>query len=87
MLDQTAILLAGGNFESDRAEEILRRQVERREVGLDVARQLPHAVVKPGDRDAAVLVVERRDDVGTDMDRVSRAAAEKPGVQVAIGGA
>ena len=85
LLDQHAVLLARRHLQADLPEEFLRREVERLQVGLDVGRQLRHAVVEARHRDAAVLVVQRRDDARQHADRVGGAAAEHAGMQVAVG--
>ena len=64
LLDQHAVLLAGRNLQPDLAEELLGRQVERGEVGLDVGRQFLHAVIEAGNGDAAVVVPHRAEDFG-----------------------
>ena len=64
LLDHHAILLARRDFQSDLAEEFFRRQIEAREIGFDVGRQLANAVVETGDGDRAVRLVQRRKHVG-----------------------
>src|SRR4051794_20333589 len=56
LLDQQAILFAGGNRKPDRLEKRLRREIEILPLGEDVRRQVLHAVVEAGDGDMAVLV-------------------------------
>jgi hypothetical protein len=85
LLDHHAVLLARRDFQSDLAEEFFRRQIEAREIGFDVGRQLANAVVETGDGDRAVRLVQRRKHVGEHVDGIARRAAEQPRVQIAVG--
>ena len=85
LLDQHAVLLAGRDLEADRPEELLGRELELGEVGLDVLGQVLHAVVEARDGDLAVLVVHVGQNFRQHPDRVLRRAAEQAGVQVAVG--
>src|SRR5205823_10577203 len=85
LLDQQAVLLARGDLETDAAKKILRGEVEPGEVGLDVGRQLMHAVVEAQNGDAPVVVMERREDACKDAQRVLCGAAKNARMQVAVG--
>ena len=43
------------------------------------------AIVKSGNTDGAVRLVQRRKDIGENMDGIARGAAEQTGMQVAVG--
>ena len=85
LLDQQAVLLARGDLETDAAKKILRGEVEPGEVGLDVGRQLMHAVVEAQNGDAPVVVMERRENACQDAQRVLRGTAKNARMQVAVG--
>src|SRR5207244_13249612 len=56
LLDQQAILFAGGNREADWLQERLRREVQVLPLRQNVWRQILHAVVEAGNGDAAIVV-------------------------------
>ena len=55
------------------------------QVGLDVGRQVVHAVIEAGNGDAAVVVPYGAENFRQQPDRVLRRAAEHAGMQVAVG--
>src|SRR5205814_8748835 len=86
LLDQQAVLLAGGKRKPDRFEERIRREIKLLPLRQDIRRQILHAVIEAGDRDVAVLIEQAAENAGQHADRVLRAAAEYAGMQIAIGG-
>src|SRR6185312_12178299 len=84
LLDQQAILFAGGDREADWLQERLRREVQVLPLRQNIRRQILHAVVEAGNGDATVVVEQPAEDVGQHADRVARAAAEHTGMQVAV---
>jgi hypothetical protein len=86
LLDQQPALLAGGDRQTDRLEEHLRREIELLPLLQDIRRQILHAVIEAGDGDAVVVVEQAAQDFRQHPDRVHGAAAEHAGMQIAIGG-
>jgi hypothetical protein len=52
----------------------------------NIGRQILHAIVEAGQRDAPLVVVQRAENAGQHTDRVLRRAAEQAGMQVTTGG-
>ena len=86
LLDQQAVLLAGGDRKPDRLEKGIRRQIELRPLGENVGRKILHAVIKAGDGDVAVFIKNAAENTGQHPDRILRGAAEDAGMQIAVGG-
>src|SRR3990167_5077569 len=85
LFEDRATGLAGGNRQSDVAQEFPAVEIERIPLCLDVGGHFADAVVEAGDHDATFPVVERREDLGKDVDRIARSAAIAAGVEIAIG--
>ena len=71
-------------LQAERTEERLLGHVERFEIGGDVGRQFVDAVIEARQRDAALVVVHRGEDMRQDADRVLRRTTKHAGMQVAI---
>ena len=80
-----AALLAGRHRKADLAEEALGGLAERVPCLLDLRGRLLDAVIEAGNGDAAIVVVDRRQDLCQHADRVGGSAAELARMQVAVG--
>jgi hypothetical protein len=60
-------------------------EIERVPLRPDVLRQFADTVVEVRDRDAPIPVVEGREDVGKDVDRIACGAAIPAGMEIAVG--
>ncbi len=85
LLDQHAVLLTRRHFEADFGEEVLRREVEPLEIGLDVGRQFLHPVVEARNGDAAIVVVHGGQDARKHAQRILRRAPEQAGMEIPVG--
>src|SRR5690606_29263440 len=84
-LERRTATLAGQFLEADRPKERLGVFAECFPAAQDLGRRLLHAVIKAGDRHAAILVVQVGQNLAQDADRVCGSAAVIARMQVAIG--
>src|SRR5262245_37116388 len=84
LLDYQAVFFAGRILEPDRTQELLCRQIEGLEIGLDVGWQIFHAVVKAGNGDAAFIVPHRTKNFGQKPEWILCGAPENAGMKIAI---
>ena len=82
LLQRRVALFAGRDRQPDLVEEGLLVEAKRFPLRLLLGRDLAHAVIEAGDRDAAVLVVQVGEDFRQHVDRVARRAAVHARMQV-----
>src|SRR4029450_6450730 len=84
LLDYEAVFFTVRVLEPDRTQELLCRQIECLEIGLDVGWQIFHTIIKTRNGDAALVVPHRTENFGQKAKWILCGTPENAGMKIPI---